>query len=99
MSPRRQLTTLVVLLCVALLLLGSVLLTSQRYEDGDEGVVGIMARHVLTKGEHPLFFYGQLYGGGGAIEAYLAAPVLAAFGSSPVALKSVALCFWLATIA
>lgn len=81
------------------MLFGAVLLTSQKYADGDEAVVGIMAKHILTKDEHPLFFYGQIYGGGGAIEAYLAAIPFAIFGASSIALKSVALCCWLLTIA
>ncbi len=98
-SLRKQIVTLFILLSGALALFGAVLLTSQKYADGDEAVVGIMAKHILTQGERPLFFYGQLYGGGGAIEAYLAAIPFAIFGVSSIALKSVALCFWLVTIA
>jgi hypothetical protein len=97
-SPGKQTATLLILLSGALILFGAVLLTSQKYEDGDEAVVGVMARHILTKGERPLFFYGQVYGGGGAIEAYLATIPFTLFGTSPVALKSVALCIWLVTI-
>jgi hypothetical protein len=98
-SLRKQIVTLFILLSGALVLFGAVLLTLQKYADGDEAVVGIMAKHILTKGERPLFFYGQVYGGGGAIEAYLATIPFAIFGTSSIALKSVALCFWLVTIA
>ena len=98
-SRRKEIVTLFFLLSVALVLFGAVLLTSQKYADGDEAVVGIMARHILTKGERPVFFYGQPYGGGAAIEAYLATIPFAIFGPSSIALKSVALCFWLVTIA
>ncbi len=98
-SLRKQIVTLFILLSGALALFGAVLLTSQKYADGDEAVVGIMAKHILTKGERPLFFYGQVYGGGGAIEAYLTTIPFAIFGVSTIALKSVALCFWLVTIA
>ncbi len=98
-SVKRNVVTLFILLSVASVLFGAVLLTSQKYADGDEAVVGIMAKHILTKGEHPLFFYGQVYGGGGAIEAYLAAIPIAVFGTSAIALKSVAVFFWLLTIA
>jgi hypothetical protein len=98
-SLKLQIVTLVMLLSGALVLFGTVLLTSQKHADGDEAVVGIMAKHILTQGERPLFFYGQPYGGGGAIEAYLATISFAIFGTSSIALKSVALCFWLMTIA
>lgn len=97
-SVKRKVVTLLILLSIALVLFGTILLTSQKYADGDEAVVGIMAKHILTKGELPVFFYGQVYGGGGAIEAYLAAVPFAIFGTSSIALKSVAVFFWLLTI-
>jgi len=50
----------------------------------DEGVVGLMARHIL-EGARPLFYYGQHYMG--AIEAYIAAPIFALFGSSMTTLR------------
>jgi 4-amino-4-deoxy-L-arabinose transferase-like glycosyltransferase len=57
--------------------------------DADMAMTGLMARHILN-GEFPIFFWGQPYCG--AIEAYLAAPVFAIFGSSRVTLcASVAL--------
>lgn len=98
-SQKKQLVTLLLLLAGALLLFGTILLTSQKYADGDEAVVGMMAKHILTNGERPILYYGQVYGGGGAIEAYLAAIPFAFFGVSAIALKSVALCVWLVTIA
>lgn len=98
-SRRKQLVTLILLLLGALVLFSIILLTSQKYADGDEAVVGMMAKHILTKGEWPVFYYGQVYGGGGAIEAYLTAIPFAIFGPSAIALKSVALCLWLVTIA
>jgi hypothetical protein len=58
-----------------------------------------MARHILTEGERPIFYYGQPFGGGGAIEAYLATVPFAILGVSSISLKSVALLLWLATIA
>jgi hypothetical protein len=54
--------------------------------DSDEAVVGLMARHVL-EGEFPAFFWGQAYGG--SAEAFVTAPVFAAFGSGTLALKMV----------
>ena len=52
----------------------------------DEGVVGLMARHIL-RGAHPLFYYGQYYMG--ALEAYMAAAVFAVFGASMTTLRAV----------
>ncbi len=65
----------------------------------DEAVVGVMARHILERGERPRFFYGQSYGGGGALEAYAAAPLFALFGESAALLKATPLLFSLAAIA
>jgi len=82
-------------LCVALLaaLLYRVLLlaTIDAHAHYDEAIVGVMARHILEKGERPLFFYGQNYGGGGAIEAYAAAALFALFGERTVLLKALPL--------
>lgn len=67
------------------------LLTSQASTDGDEAVVGTMAKHVLENGQHPFFFYGQDYGGGASIEAHFAAVSFALFGISSTSFKSVGL--------
>jgi len=39
--------------------------------NGDEAVVGLMAKHILQDGERPTFFYGQDYSG--SLDAYLTA--------------------------
>lgn len=52
--------------------------------DSDEGITGLMARHIL-QGERPVFFYGQVYMG--AFQAYWAAPLFALFGASAVTLR------------
>ncbi len=44
----------------------------------DEGIVGLMGKHILSGRELPIFFYGQHYLG--ALEAYLAAAVFAFLG-------------------
>lgn len=46
--------------------------------NGDEAVVGLMAKHILQNGERPTFFYGQDYSG--ALDAYLTAGVYAVIG-------------------
>ncbi|WP_201365003.1 hypothetical protein [Dictyobacter formicarum] len=52
--------------------------------NADEGVMGIMARHIQS-GQHPIFFYGQNYMG--ALEAYLGAGLFPYFGSSSFSLR------------
>lgn len=51
-----------------------------------EGVVGLMARHILA-GERPVFYYGQYYMG--ALEAYGAALAFRLFGESMETLRAV----------
>jgi hypothetical protein len=68
---------------------GAILATGQKYLRSDEAVVGLMAKHVVTRGERPLFLYGQPYGGGHALEAYMAAPLFACFGPSGALLTGI----------
>lgn len=74
------------------------LVTLDAHAHYDEAIIGVMARHIVELGERPLFFYGQNYGGGGAIEAYCAAALFALFGESTFALKLTPLLISLATI-
>ncbi len=86
-----------------LLLLGAVfrlmMLTNYELVNGgevdvylaDEGVVGLMGKHILEGKELPIFFYGQHYLG--ALEAYVAAVSFAAFGVNVLALRVVTLTF------
>ena len=53
--------------------------------DSDEGIMGLMALHIASRGEHPLFFYGQTYMG--TLQAYLGAALFALFGSSVFSLR------------
>ena len=53
--------------------------------DSDEGIVGLMGRHILYRGERPIFFYGQHYMG--ALEAYAAAATFRFLGATPFALR------------
>src|SRR6266851_2924129 len=55
--------------------------------DGDEAVVGLMARHIAFLGDRPVFYYGQPYLG--SLEAFSAAPLFRLFGSSSALLKLV----------
>jgi hypothetical protein len=47
--------------------------------NADEGVVALMARHIL-QGERPVFFYGQAYMG--SLDAFLVAGAFSLFGQS-----------------
>jgi hypothetical protein len=55
--------------------------------DGDEAVVGLMARHIAFRGETPVFYWGQPYLG--SLEAFTAAPLFKIFDSSTYLLKLV----------
>jgi len=74
------------------------LFTIDAHAHYDEAIIGVMARNILALGERPLFFYGQNYGGGGAVEAYAAAGLFALFGESTALLKLTPLLLSLAAI-
>ena len=84
-----DLTMIATILLLAAAMRGVILFTGQRWLRSDEAVVGLMAKHIFTRGERPIFLYGQSYGGGHAIVAYLAAPMFAAFGRSPILLTGI----------
>ena len=90
-SPHTRVVALLALSAVLLaaLALRLYLLAGPQTElEGDEAIVGLMARHIL-QGERPLFYYMQPYMG--SLEAYLAAGVFALLGSSTLALRLVPL--------
>ncbi len=90
---------LICLLVLALALRTVILFTGQRYLRSDEAVVGLMAKHVVTRGETPMFLYGQSYGGGHAIVAYLAAPLFIVCGRTAVGLTAISVSISLAGVA
>lgn len=53
--------------------------------DSDQAVTGLMAKHLSELRAFPVFWYGQTYMLG--VEAWLAAPLMAAFGATVTALK------------
>src|SRR5579872_2406984 len=53
--------------------------------NSDEGTMGLMARHIIHNGEHPIYFYGQAYMG--ALEAYLGAALFPLFGATSTGLR------------
>jgi hypothetical protein len=78
----------VVAIAVAIALRAWLLSSSVGRPDGDETVVGLMARAILH-GQHPFFFWGQAYGG--TIEPALVALSFAVSGTSTFGLKAVPL--------
>jgi hypothetical protein len=57
----------------------------------DEGIVGLMGKHILEHHALPVFFYGQSYLG--ALEAYCAAAMFAVFGVGWMPLRAVPFLF------
>ncbi len=55
--------------------------------NSDEATMGLMGSDTLSRGSHPVFTYAQDYIG--ALQAYLAAPVDALLGPTPLALRVV----------
>jgi hypothetical protein len=55
------------------------------HTNSEEGTMGIEAMHILLRGEHPVYLYGQNYMGAG--EAYLGALAFRLFGVSLVSLR------------
>ncbi|NLF25023.1 MAG: hypothetical protein GX589_05115 [Deltaproteobacteria bacterium] len=82
---------LVLLVLLALMLRLDFLTASNFRIDADEGIVGLMAMHILEGRPIPAFYYGQDYMG--SFEALVAVPVFQGLGVSSAALKSVPLFF------
>lgn len=55
------------------------------HTNSEEGTMGIEAMHILLRGEHPVYFYGQRYMGAG--EAYIGSLAFRLFGVSIVSLR------------
>jgi hypothetical protein len=53
--------------------------------NGDEAIMNLMALHIVEKGEHPTFLYGQNYIG--AFEAYVGALMFRLFGVSVLSMR------------
>ncbi len=92
-SMRRALRTIVpdrggrwalVLIAIGVLIRLGLLLLDWPRTDSDEGTMGLMALHIVSRGEHPVFFYGQTYMG--SLQAHLGAVLFTLFGASVFAL-------------
>src|SRR6267378_2583057 len=89
--PRGFAIGLTIALVVGLALRVGVMASPLGELDGDEAVVGLMARHIAFLGDRPVFYYGQPYLG--SLEAFSAAPLFRLFGSSTLLLKLVPTAF------
>src|SRR5438128_4506016 len=87
MRPRVFQIGLVAALLAGLALRLAVIASPLGEIDGDEAVVGLMARHIAFLGERPVFYWGQPYLG--SLEAFTAAPFFRVFDSSTPLLKLV----------
>ncbi|GAP14624.1 4-amino-4-deoxy-L-arabinose transferase [Longilinea arvoryzae] len=96
-SHRFRLLSLIILLTVAALWKAGILLANSVPFNGDEAIVGLMARHILYGGERPAFFYGQAYMG--SLDAYLVAAGFAVFGSQIWVIRLVQVFLYLGTLA
>src|SRR5436309_14769856 len=87
MGPRAFHIGLVALLLVGLAFRLAIIVSPLGEIDGDEAIVGLMARHIAFLGERPVFYWGQPYLG--SLEAFSAALLFRVFDSTTVVLKMV----------
>ncbi len=87
--------TVIIILCVVSRL--PQLLSDNLLLDGDECVVGLMAKHILSVRDFPLFFYGQSYGFS-LIECLAILPFYAFAGMTTLSVKLAMLSLWTAGI-
>ncbi len=92
----RDILYLFVLIGVGLFFRLDFLVPSRFVIDADEGIVGLMAKHMAEGASMPIFYYGQSYMG--SLEPWLASLLFRVFGISNEALKAVPLAFSLLLI-
>lgn len=95
-SQRFRLLSLICLLAAAAGWKAWILLQDAVPFNGDEAIVGLMARHILYGGERPVFFYGQAYMG--SLDAYLVAAGFALFGAHIWVIRLVQTLLYLAVL-
>jgi len=79
------------ILGLSLLLRIPLIFTFQNHVDSDAAVIGVMAKHIMERGEHTIFQFHRPYTGGYSLEAHLAAIAFWLFGISVESLKVVGL--------
>ncbi len=95
-QTRVDLLILGVIILLGLVLRLDSLVASNFIIDADEGIVGLMAKHISEGRGVPVFYYGQHYMG--SLEAILISPFIEFFCATPAVLKIVPLLFSLGLI-
>ncbi len=85
LTRRREWTMVASLVALAALLRLTLAARGWPILNSDEATMGLMGSDVALRGSHPIFTYAQDYIG--ALQAYLAAPVMALLGPTPLALR------------
>lgn len=93
MSSRRSYINYIIIISVILLSRVSYLADPTVMLDGDECVVGLMAKHLLQGKEFPIYFWGQNYGFS-LIEELFIIPFIAVLGTTTLAVKLGMLSLW-----
>ncbi len=96
-SVRNPSFYIVLVVLVAVLLRLPQLKSANLFLDGDESILGMMALHLSTAKELPIFFYGQRYGFS-LIETVAGAVGFATLSPSALVLKISMLSIWLASL-
>jgi Dolichyl-phosphate-mannose-protein mannosyltransferase len=79
-ATARQSLAVLFVLALAAAIQVAVIAGNRVHWDSDQAVVGIMARDILERGAHPVFFYGNAYAG--TIDVYWLALVFEVLGES-----------------
>lgn len=82
-SARSPWLALAVLLVVGAGVQAAALAAGKIPWNSDQAVVGLMAKHIVERGEHPFFYYGAAYAG--ALEPHFVAAVFLLLGPTPLA--------------
>ncbi|HEX8994562.1 MAG TPA: hypothetical protein VF812_00880 [Ktedonobacterales bacterium] len=85
LTRRREVAVVAALIALAALLRLTLAARGWPILNSDEATMGLMGSDVLRLGTHPVFTYAQDYIG--ALQAYLAAPIDALLGPTPLALR------------
>jgi len=85
LTRSRELFLVLLLLAVAWGVQTFVVATRRIPTSSDQAIVGLMAKHILERGEHPIFYYGSAYAG--SVEPHYVAGVFALLGPTPKAYR------------
>jgi len=94
MNPRLKRSLVFIIIALCLLSRLPQLLSTNLILDGDECVDGLMAKHIYSLKDFPLFFYGQAYGFS-FIESLAIVPFYAIAGVTTLSVKIAMLCIWI----